>query len=502
MRRARLFEIATSVKLTSYTAIIVGEESHVVVPIARSLSKHGIRCLVAVPCGESFAIRSRAISDIVQLPGLRAEAATFLGLLANAHNVAWVAAASDAGLAILAEGYTTLSAICGLSCPGPDVVAQILNRSATLAAANACGLATSNRPVDSYVADDRVTCVSLLMSDGKPQAIFQHRCVIRRGRAIQSESISEAPNPALVERTASLLRHLEWTGVAMVEFRNDRPDLGPVINRVTGRFWNSIALPISLGIDFPRYAWEISRGEHPLPPATYRAGNTLGLVPLWKFNDPMPAIQQVAAPITDAVAASAGRAGDAIRTASRLGGYRGLRYIVRQLRRRTGLEQEQRLPPNIASVLFVCHANLIRSPAAAQFLRDELRNSANSQIAVASAGTNARNDCAADQRVQRVVRELGSSIELHRSQILTNEIVNQADVIVAMDDLNVVLIEESFPQARGKVRLLGGINDSGVWRAREIADPNTASDADLARTLSEIQRFVKALHAALTRTDR
>src|SRR5665213_93819 len=89
---------------------------------------------------------------------------------------------------------------------------------------------------------------------------------------------------------------------------------------------------------------------------------------------------------------------------SRLGGYRGLRYLVRQLRRHTGLEQEQRLPPNIASVLFVCHANLIRSPAAAQFLRDELRNSANSQIAVASAGTNARNDCAADRRDQRLGR--------------------------------------------------------------------------------------------------
>ncbi len=296
----------------------------------------------------------------------------------------------------------------------------------------------------------------------------------------------------------------------MVEFTREAPDADYAVHNITGRFWSAIQLPISLGVDFPRYAWEISQGIPPTPPATYEIGRKIGRMPLWSRADPIPAIQEAVESVTDAliprttranVAATTQRALDTIRVAQRLPDGRGRRYLTRRFTRSLGLQRKDRLPARVGSVLFVCHGNMIRSAAAAQFFRDELRRSGVSHITVASAGTNARTGSAADSRAQRAALELGTSLEHHRSQPLTREMVDRADVIFAMDDFNVVNIETDFPQSRGKVYLLGGMNGSGSWEPSEIIDPYSATDAEITLTIASIHRFVAALHTALTRTS-
>jgi predicted ATP-grasp superfamily ATP-dependent carboligase len=49
----------------------------------------------------------------------------------------------------------------------------------------------------------------------------------------------------------AMLQALGWHGVAMVEFRV-RADGTPVFLEVNGRFWNSLALAVNAGVDFPR----------------------------------------------------------------------------------------------------------------------------------------------------------------------------------------------------------------------------------------------------------
>lgn len=48
-----------------------------------------------------------------------------------------------------------------------------------------------------------------------------------------------------------LLETLDWSGVAMVEFKQDSRDGQPKLMEVNPRFWGSLHLPVHAGVDFP-----------------------------------------------------------------------------------------------------------------------------------------------------------------------------------------------------------------------------------------------------------
>src|SRR5262249_920702 len=91
-----------------------------------------------------------------------------------------------------------------------------------------------------------------LMREGELRAEFAHRRIrdVRPTGSGSSLRVSIAPPPRVREAALAILTALEWHGVAMVEFRMTS-DGTPVFMEVNGRFWNSLALPIAAGIDFP-----------------------------------------------------------------------------------------------------------------------------------------------------------------------------------------------------------------------------------------------------------
>jgi predicted ATP-grasp superfamily ATP-dependent carboligase len=101
-----------------------------------------------------------------------------------------------------------------------------------------------------------------LMRNGELRAEFAHRRIrdVRptgSGSAVR-ESVS--PDPKVREASLKILRALSWHGVAMVEFRQ-RSDGTPVFMEVNGRFWNSLALAIHAGVDFPALLAELAQGK-------------------------------------------------------------------------------------------------------------------------------------------------------------------------------------------------------------------------------------------------
>ena len=91
-----------------------------------------------------------------------------------------------------------------------------------------------------------------LMNHGELRGEFAHRR-IRDVRPTGSGSAlreSVAPSAALRDASLKLLRAVGWHGVAMVEFRL-RADGTPVFLEINGRFWNSLALAVHAGVDFP-----------------------------------------------------------------------------------------------------------------------------------------------------------------------------------------------------------------------------------------------------------
>lgn len=113
----------------------------------------------------------------------------------------------------------------------------------------------------------------VLMDRGEPCAEFAHLRLrdVRPTGSGSAVRMGIPVEPAMREASLGILRELHWHGVAMVEFKR-RADGSLVFLEVNGRFWNSLALAIHSGVDFPALlATLVEHGEVPGPPS-YRSG--------------------------------------------------------------------------------------------------------------------------------------------------------------------------------------------------------------------------------------
>ena len=124
--------------------------------------------------------------------------------------------------------------------------------------------------------------VELLLREGELVAAFQHRRIrevpITGGASSCRESVPLDPD--LLEQALVLLRSLEWTGVAMVEFRVGAN--GSRRMEVNGRIWGSLPLAVRAGVDFPALlaAVHLDRETPPLRQSGYRLGVRSRSLPL------------------------------------------------------------------------------------------------------------------------------------------------------------------------------------------------------------------------------
>ena len=109
--------------------------------------------------------------------------------------------------------------------------------------------------------------VELLMDEGRPLAAFQHRRLhevpVSGGASSWRESVPL--DPRLFSYSTRLLTALNWTGLAMVEFKIG-PD-GPRLMEVNGRVWGSLPLAVKSGMDFPARLADLYLNPPPSPHA-------------------------------------------------------------------------------------------------------------------------------------------------------------------------------------------------------------------------------------------
>ena len=93
-------------------------------------------------------------------------------------------------------------------------------------------------------------------------------------------------------------------------------------------------------------------------------------------------------------------------------------------------------------ILFVCTGNTCRSPMAAEIARRAAAERGLTDVVVVSAGTGAFDGSAASDGALLVTMEHGGDLSGHRSQQLTPELVEAADVVLVMGDRHLTRVED------------------------------------------------------------
>ncbi len=314
--------------------LVLGWIPRIVVPIARSLHRNGVPVDV-VDFNLASRIRSRAIRDFRRIPRPDLDPAQFVQQLQTfirhgRHDM--VVPADDQALVAIAEHYDEFKDLAYIACPPPEITALVLDKNSTLEIAQRCGIRVPHTRVISNSAqlvelvdslpfpwvlkpgakEARIEeaktytlasagelmarfptareftpplllqeyCpgegvgVEMLMHNGECRAVFQHRRLqeFPYTGGFSVTAVAELPDPVLVENSLALLRTLGWEGPAMVEFKVNPSDGSAVLMEVNGRYWGTISLPISAGIDFPLYHWQLRHGEVPAVPDTSSLG--------------------------------------------------------------------------------------------------------------------------------------------------------------------------------------------------------------------------------------
>jgi predicted ATP-grasp superfamily ATP-dependent carboligase len=114
--------------------------------------------------------------------------------------------------------------------------------------------------------------LSVLAESGRILHAFQHRRV-REGRGGSSSyRVSEGVNAQLLTAAEKICERTRLTGVCMFEFRWNPETRQWILLETNARFWGSCALPIAVGVDFPRFLYDLTvhRKHHESVP--YRTG--------------------------------------------------------------------------------------------------------------------------------------------------------------------------------------------------------------------------------------
>jgi predicted ATP-grasp superfamily ATP-dependent carboligase/protein-tyrosine-phosphatase len=586
--------------------LILGAKLRIAVTIARSLSRQGIPVDVAAFPEDGW-FSSRVIRELVRIPNPNHSAQGFIeGLcdLINHKGYDMLFPCGDHILAAIGEHYDRLKELLCIACPEPRVTGRVLDKWETLNVAKECAIpiprtyvlresscldarhelpfpmvvkprtklrenefkvfyadnyeelsarlsATIGKSgevlIQEYVSGDGVG-VEMLMHEGSPVAIFQHR----RIKEVPSQGgagvivVSEHPDPKLVRYSLDLLRGLDWTGVAMIEFRINHATGDVALMEINGRYWGSLFLPFKAGIDFPFYEWQLAHGLQPKIPESYPIGfrarwtagtirrlhgvftnsnlsfqacsprwkELLGFVSdllppthdaLWSIKDPMPYVHELRHFFPNVRGIIKSFLPEKVlthyRIFRRLGTPTGFVYLKLRLlggfgrqRRRT-----QRFLPTARSILFVCHGNLIRSPMAKALLTEKLKHNRTKGVRIASAGLHASPRQHADPRAQTVASEFGICLTDHRSQRVTAKLIDEADVIFVMDFVNEAELVIEYPQATNRICLMGTLfEDDDV----ELPDPFDRDIAKLRSCFSRLDKCTNKLASVVNRESR
>lgn len=139
------------------------------------------------------------------------------------------------------------------------------------------------------------------------------------------------------------------------------------------------------------------------------------------------------------------------------------------------------------AVLFVCTANICRSPMASALFQAEIKKRADFHSWQAeSAGTWAAQGLPAATGSQLALSNRRLDASSHRSRRITRELIEDFDLILTMEKNHKEALQFEFPDLADRIFLLSEM----VERDFDIADPIGGSNADYEKTANQISQII------------
>ena len=358
------------------------------------------------------------------------------------------------------------------------------------------------------------TGVEVLCERGEVLLEFQHVRVHEPLHGGGSSYRKGIPlHPGMRDATKKLMTYLQYTGVAMVEFKWNQSNDEWIFIELNARFWGSLPLAVASGANFPLalvellmfgkrpardkirsdlYARNLTRDIGWLAtnvradkrnpalcslPATAVLKEALQIVrgkERWDslvLDDPAPFLREISLILTSKTRALVRRI-----VCSRA-------YLAAtKTWRRARLQKKMLTARNIG---FVCYGNICRSPFAEVHAQKSMP-----RIHFFSAGFHPSERRPSPEDAITAANTLGVDLSTHKSRLLLPEAAQMADVLFVFDRSNLRQMHFSFSGAISKTFLL---SDMCAAQGLEVEDPWGHDIGVFSQTYRTIQSCIDAL---------
>lgn len=551
--------------MTVGKVLVLGDDTRSFLAIVRSLGRRGIIVHAAPANFRSPALRSRYVAAIHDLPPWMGEGTDWLAAIADLLSVEryqLVIPCNETMLLPLERHRATLSRFARLAIPDERAIAVLFDKHRTRELAQQVGvtiaagrLARPDDTVERVLAElgapvvvkprhsyslDRLAArgkvqvvgepaqlervlnksdpsetiieqffdgkgvgVSVLASRGRLLQAFEHH----RVREIAGASFyrCSAPlNPDLVRACERITAALEYSGLAMFEFKQ-KANGSWILLEVNARPWGSMPLPVALGVDFPYRWYRLLLAGEETSAVSYRTGvygrnllpdlqnsmieveaRQLGPVATAWFM--MRHVAELSRFLTgremlDVLVRDDARPGLLeLREFARAIGRR-----VKNLRPREAVRRRRSARAEVEAlrgakgkprIIFVCQGNICRSPFAEALLRARLSDV---PIAIGSAGMMPQPGRPTPALGLEAAAAHGIDLSAHRSAWLTRRMVESASLLIVFDEITRNAVLDRYPDLKAPMILLGDLAELG-----DLVDPVDGGAALFRRVYEQI----------------
>jgi protein-tyrosine-phosphatase/predicted ATP-grasp superfamily ATP-dependent carboligase len=349
--------------------------------------------------------------------------------------------------------------------------------------------------------------VEVLCKDGEVLTALQHERVhepLAGGGSSYRKSV--ALHDGMFSAACRMMKALRYTGVAMVEYKQNHASGEWVLMEINPRLWGSLPLTIAAGLDFPRYLYEMLVEGRAEFPRAYR----VGVFSRHWTNDVQWLIANIRADRSDSTLLSRPLMSVALEIRNILSfrersdtlvfddpspawtdliQFSGEKVFSLQKRFQSLRRRERgrllRLYRSANNVLVLCYGNICRSPFAEHLLSRAAKGKT-----ITSAGTYLRAGRASPSAAVEAAAAFGVDLGSHRSKVATPEELKSAGLIIVFDRRNWLAVRSMCPEALSRVAYLGAA-DPG--RPLEVQDPFGHESSDFRECYSHIRELIQRL---------